>query len=124
MENEIKDFFRQTAPKPSDATSFTLELNARLAAVEQIKAFRDREIRRTRRILLIVFAAGLLLGGALTAFLILHPVTLPQLPSPDSLAEAPVAAPWLWGAAGLIVLLAVALPLLLLRRHRMPLLRY
>jgi stage II sporulation protein D len=28
MENEIKEFFRQTAPKPADPTSFTLELNA------------------------------------------------------------------------------------------------
>lgn len=43
MENEIKDFFRQTAPQSSDPTAFRLELNARLAAVEQIKAYRDRE---------------------------------------------------------------------------------
>ena len=124
MENEIKEFFRQTAPQPSDATSFTLELNARLAAVEQIKAFRDREIRRTRLILWTVFAAGLLLGGALAAFLILHPVSLPQLPTPDALAETQGFAPWFWCIAGIIVLLAVALPLLLLRRHRVPLLRY
>ena len=78
MDNEIREFFRQTAPKPTDATSFTLELNARLAAVEQIKAFRDREIRRSRRHALVVFVAGLLLGGAAAAFLILHPVTLSE----------------------------------------------
>ena len=124
MENEIREFFRQTAPKPSDATSFTLELNARLAAVEQIKAYREREIRRNRRILWVVFAAGLLLGGALAALLILHPLTLPQLPDPESLAQAPGKELWFWCIAGPIVLLAVILPLLLLRSHRTPLLRY
>ena len=122
MENEIKEFFRQTAPKPSDATSFTLELNARLAAVEQIKAYRDREIRRTRRVLWIVFAAGLLLGGALAALLILHPVSLPESGIPSSALSGE--SPWFWGIAGVIVLLAISLPLLLLRRHRTPLLRY
>ena len=42
MENEIKEFFRQTAPKPADPTSFTLELNARLAAVMKQRAFEVR----------------------------------------------------------------------------------
>ena len=64
MENEIKEFFRQTAPKPSDPTAFRLELNARLAAVESVKAYHDREVRRLRRIRRLTFVAGLLLGGA------------------------------------------------------------
>lgn len=123
MENEIKEFFRQTAPKPADATSFTLELNARLAAVEQVKAFREREIRRTRRILWTVFAAGLLLGGALAVFLILHPVPVPKSGLP-SFADLVSASPWTWVISTLIPLLAVLLPLLLLRRHRAPFLRY
>ena len=121
MENEIKDFFRQTAPKPADPTSFTLELNARLAAVEQIKAYRDREIRRTRLIFLIVFVAGLLIGGALAAFLILHPLTLPEpgLSEP----EDPASAPWRWAAAGSIVL-GTVLASFLITRRRTPLLRF
>lgn len=109
MENEIKEFFRQTAPKPADPTSFTLELNARLAAVEQIKAFHDREVRRTRRIYLIVFAAGLLLGGALAAFLILYPVRIPDTP-------AIIESPWFWPVAIAGTLLAVGCPMLLARR--------
>lgn len=123
MENEIRDFFRQTAPKPSDATSFSLELNARLAAVEQIKAYHDREIRRTRRILYIVFAAGLLLGGALAAFLILHPVKLPELDA-AGIPESAGLSPWFWGIAAFIILFVISLSLLLSRRHRAPLLRY
>ena len=118
MENEIREFFRQTAPKPADPTSFTLELNARLAAVEQIKAYRDREIRRTRRVFLIIFVAGLLVGGALAAFLILHPLTLPEPGlSPEELAPAP----WRWAAAGAVVL-GTVLAAFLLTRHRTPLL--
>ena len=74
MENEIREFFRQTAPKPSDPTAFKLELNARLAAVEQIKAFHDREVRRLRRIRRLTFAAGLLLGGAAAAFFIVYAI--------------------------------------------------
>ena len=109
MENEIKDFFRQTAPKPADPTSFTLELNARLAAVEQIKAYHDREVRRTRRTFRIIFAAGLVLGGALAAFLILHPVRLP-----DTLTA--LKSPWFWPVAIAGSLLAVGCPMLLTRR--------
>ena len=113
MENEIKEFFRQTAPTPADPTSFTLELNARLAAVEQIKAYHDREIRRTRRIFLIVFAAGLLLGGALAAFLILYPVRMPDAPTV-------IESPWFWPVAIAGTLLAVGCPMLLTRRISPP----
>lgn len=109
MENEIREFFRQTAPKPADPTSFTLELNARLAAVEQIKAFHDREVRRTRRVFLIVFAAGLLIGGAMAAFLILHPVRMPDAP-------AVMDTPWFWPVSIAATLLAIGVPLLFTRR--------
>ena len=121
MENEIREFFRQTAPKPADPTSFTLELNARLAAVEQVKALRDREIRRTRRIFIFVFVAGLLLGGALAAFLILHPIRLPE-PGPDA-PEDLVPALWRWIVAGVFIL-GTLLASFLLTRRRAPLLRF
>ena len=119
MENEIREFFRQTAPKPSDGTSFTLELNARLAAVEQVKAYRDREIRRTRRILWGVFAAGMLLGGALAALLILHPVRLPEPAGPAASLTTLAGGPsWTVYLLGLVALLATAIPLVLIRRRR------
>lgn len=110
MENEIKEFFQQTAPQPSDPTAFKLELNARLAAVEQIKAYRDREIRRSRKIALALFIAGLVLGGATAVFFILHPVKLPAISWLDALSLSP----WLWLLAAPITLI----PLLLARRHR------
>lgn len=113
MENEIREFFRQTAPKPADPTSFTLELNARLAAVEQIKAFHDQEIRRTRRVFLIVFAAGLLIGCAMAAFLILHPVRMPDAP-------AVMESPWFWPVAIASTLLVLTGSILLSRRLSAP----
>ena len=121
MENEIREFFRQTAPKPADPTAFKLELNARLAAVEQIKAFHDREIRRLRRIRRRTFIAGLLLGGAATAFFILHPVRLPELFLDPHLPEgaSTVAASLIsWGVACLVVGLALFFPLRHVRRQK------
>ena len=121
MENEIREFFRQTAPKPADPTAFKLELNARLAAVEQIKAYHDREVRRLRRIRRLTFVAGLLLGGAATAFFILHPVQLPELLMDPHLPEgaSTVGASLIsWGVACLVVGLALFFPLRGLRRRR------
>ena len=121
MENEIREFFRQTAPKPSDPTAFRLELNARLAAVESVKAYHDREVRRLRRIRRLTFVAGLLLGGAAAAWFILHPVRLPELPLDTRLPEgaSTVGASLIsWGAACLIVGLALFFPLRGLHRRR------
>ena len=124
MENEIREFFHQTAPKPADPTAFRLELNARLAAVESVKAYHDREVRRLRRIRRLTFVAGLLLGGAAAAWFILHPVHLPELPLDTRLPEgaSTVAASLIsWGAACLVVGLALFFPLRNLRRQRKPL---
>ena len=121
MENEIRTLFHEAAPKPSDPTAFRLELNARLAAVEQIKAYHDREVRRTRRILQFTLVFGLLLGGALTAFFILHPVQLPELSWDHTLPEgaSTVKASLIsWAVACLVIGLALFFPLRSLRRRR------
>lgn len=126
MENEIREFFHQTAPLPSDPIAFRLELNARLAAMEQIKAYHSREIRRANRTRFALFVAGLVLGGTVAGFFILHPVDLPTLSTqyfnnPSCIESVKHL---FWPIAGLVALLAIALPLLLSRRHRNSLLRY
>lgn len=79
MEDEIRQLMHEAAPQPSDPALFRLELNSKLAAVEQIKAYRDREYRRSRHTLRIVFAAGILVGAALAILIILHPFDMPDI---------------------------------------------
>lgn len=78
MEDEIRDFFNATAPKPGDETAFRLEMNARLAAVEKIRQYHDREVRRSRQVAVAFLAAGLLLGGMITALILLFPEFVTQ----------------------------------------------
>ncbi len=118
MENEIRDFFHAAAPRPGDDTTFRLELNARLAAAEQIKQFHDQQIRSLRRRTRLLFAAGLLLGGAVVALFLLHPVQFPDFPSvlsgipglPEIFPGLPRYLPWILIAIP-IVFLTIFLPL-------------
>ena len=121
MENEIRDFFRATAPQPGDETAFRLELNARLAAAEQIKQYREREARRLRRIGWGIFAAGLVLGSAVAALLILKPFKLPDFFSGQDPAAGVPGAPMLpfWVFAILpVAFLAAFLPIKLSHRKQ------
>ncbi len=122
MENEIRDFFRATTPQPGDGTAFRLELNARLAAAEQIRQYREREERRLRRLAWVVFAAGLALGGAVAALLILKPFGLAELFAGSTLADTLIPGLpgyFLWILAAFpIACLAFYLPIKLSRRKQ------
>ena len=126
MEDEIRKLLHETAPKLSSPEVFRLELISRLDAAEQVKRYRDRELRRTRRTTSAVFVAGLLLGAAIAVLLILHPVEWPGFSVPGwraffskGLLTSPSQATgwslnWL-PAALLLSFLAILLPLLLTR---------
>ena len=122
MENEIRDFFRATAPQPGDGTAFRLELNARLAAAEQIKQYREHEERRLRRLAWVIFAAGLVLGSAVAALLILKPFDLAEISAASTLADTLIPGfprYFLWILAALpIAFLAFYLPVKLSRRKQ------
>ena len=118
MEDEIRKLLHVTAPQPSDPTAFRLELNARLAAVEQIKTYRDREYLRTRRLLRIVFAVGILLGAAVALLAILHPIDLPDISSINwtEVSSSPYFNYILTAAGILTAAVTIVLPLTLARR--------
>ena len=118
MEDEIRKLLHETAPQPSDPTAFRLELNAWLAAVEQIKTYRDREYLRTRRLLRIVFAIGIFIGAAVTLLVILHPIDLPDISTITwtEVSSIPYFSYILAAAGILTAAVAIILPLTLSRR--------
>lgn len=84
---DIEQLLRDNKPETPDEGQFMIEMNARLNAVEGIKQTVDGENRRWRKALIIALVAGLVLGSALTALVLLHP--LPALQVDESaLAKA------------------------------------
>lgn len=128
MENEIKNFFSATAPQPSNETAFQLELNARLAAVEQIRQFHDREVISIRRIALTSLIIGLVLGVAVTVVVLLQPdifVIIKELfrtlvqPIDDVWnSSLPVKSLLFWFFAIVTVVLSIILPVVLSRNTK------
>lgn len=76
---EIEEILRENKPSVPDGEDFMIELNARLEAVEKIKAAVCAERRRGRARLLAALLAGLAAGGLLMALVLLSP-TLPEAP--------------------------------------------
>ena len=102
---------------------FRLSLNARLDAVEQIKAYHDQEYRSSCRTMRIVFAAGVLVGVALAILVLFHPFDLPTLrdltpitPPSRTSGDRAYLSMIIFGA--LVAAVAIVLPLTLSRRHR------
>ena len=71
--NDIEQILRENKPQAPTGDNFIIEMNARLEAVEGIKRTVAEEHRRGRRLLLAALGAGLVLGGLVTAVLILQP---------------------------------------------------
>ena len=74
---DIEQFLKDNKPQTPAEDNFIIEMNARLEAVEGIKSTVAEERRRGRRMMLAALGAGLILGGLVTAVLILHPA-LPE----------------------------------------------
>lgn len=84
---DIEQYLRENAPQTPDEGQFMIETNARLDAVEGIKATVDGENRRWRVALIIALVAGLALGCLMTALMLLYPVQ-PQQAAEGFLARA------------------------------------
>lgn len=71
---DIEQYLRDNAPETPAEGQFMIETNARLNAVEGIKATVDGERRRGRIALIVALVTGLVLGCLLTLLVIFHPV--------------------------------------------------
>lgn len=71
---DIEQFLRDNKPQEPAEGNFMIEVNSRLAAVEEIKRAVAEERRRGRSKMIATLAAGLLLGCIITAFVLLKPI--------------------------------------------------
>ena len=75
---EIEEYLRANVPEIPDEGEFMIETNARLGAVEGIKAEVDAGHRRFRLAMIIALSAGILAGCALTLLVLFSPIGLPE----------------------------------------------
>ena len=115
---DLEQFLRDNKPEIPDEGQFMIEMNARLNQVEGIKQTVDGENRRWRVALIIALVAGLVLGCAVTALVLLYPVQPVQLD--DSVLTKAIQS--LQGKKeilfGFIALCAVALGIVSLMKRR------
>lgn len=72
-DNEIREFFHSNRPAPEGGAEYMASLNAKLAAIEEIKAIHDASMKHSRRVMHVAFAAGLLVGAAILAIVFFCP---------------------------------------------------
>lgn len=79
MEDKFKDIFDGYKPHLGDPADFITELDKSLKSIEALKDYREGCRRDSRRLILVAFLCGSLVGSALVAFMLLCPESLPAL---------------------------------------------
>ena len=102
----IEDLFLAQTPRFDDSAEFMAKLTKRLDAVEFIKQYQERAIRRYRVLIAVAFVAGIVSGSLSMAWLLSTPADTPlfDLPQTTSL--------FLWLVANARLFVAAAIPLL------------
>ena len=78
-DNTIRDFFHRSRPATTDEGTYLAELKSRLDAIEEIKRIHDIAFARCRRRAIVASVCGIAIGAAVMAFIILQPISAPQL---------------------------------------------
>ena len=73
----LEELFLAHKPHFYDSDEFMASLTKRLDAVEYIKQNQEATIRRYKMAMVVAFLAGLIVGGAAIAYLLLSPTTVP-----------------------------------------------
>ena len=115
---DIEQFLRDNAPETPDEGQFMIEMNARLNSVEGIKKTVEGENRHWRVALIIALVAGLVLGCAITALVLLFPVEPLQVDQSALMKAIQTVQPYKDILFGFIAVCAVALGVLFLPNPR------
>lgn len=76
---DIRKLFDDCQPQLADNAGFMAELNKKLDAVEEIKAYHDAQVRKLKSLATLALVTGCALGALFAAILILKPTSSPQV---------------------------------------------
>ena len=75
----LEEIFLAQTPHFDDSAEFMQKLTKRLEAVEFIKQYQERTIRRYRIVIAVAFVVGIISGTASTIWLLSSPIELPSV---------------------------------------------
>ena len=82
-EKTIEEMFAHYQPDLGDSGEYMAHLTKKLEAAEYAKQYKAEQTRRYRRMMVLVFIAGMLTGGILMLITLMHPAWLvPEFSAP------------------------------------------
>ena len=82
-EKTIEEMFAHYQPDLGDSGEYMAHLTKKLEAAEYAKQYKAEQTRRYRRMMVLVFVAGVLTGGILMLITLMHPTWLvPEFSAP------------------------------------------
>lgn len=82
-EKTIEEMFAHYQPDLGDRGEYMAHLTKKLEAAEYAKQYKAEQTRRYRRLMVLIFVAGVLTGGILMLITLMHPAWLvPEFSAP------------------------------------------
>ena len=78
-DKELEALFLAQTPHFDDGDAFMKKLTKRLDAVEIVKQYQERTLRRYRIVIAVAFVVGIISGTASTIWLLSSPIELPSV---------------------------------------------
>ena len=78
-DKELEALFLAQTPHFDDGDAFMQKLTKRLDAVEIVKQYQERTLRRYRIVIAVAFVVGIISGTASTIWLLSSPIELPSV---------------------------------------------
>lgn len=75
-EKTIEEMFAHYQPDLGDSGEYMAHLTKKLEAAEYAKQYKAEQTRRYRRLMVLIFVAGVLTGGILMLITLMHPAWL------------------------------------------------